>query len=212
LTSTSTAHRRARSWPVVAVCALAVLAVSWSAFASQPAAVDGVRMVIRATARCSLLLFCLAFGASALHQRWPGRWTHWLLQRRRGFGLGFAFSHGVHALAIASLAQVDRTVFDTLVNTQMLVLGGLGYVFIAAMAATSNDAAQRWLGARRWAGLHRVGGWYLALGFLSGFGKRAAADPVAAAFLALMVAVLLLRWSVRWWPAAKGLAGSSSIR
>jgi hypothetical protein len=40
-----------------------------------------------------------------------------------------------------------------------LLGGGLGFVFIAAMAATSSDAALKALA--RWTLLHRTGVWYL---------------------------------------------------
>ena len=42
--------------------------------------VNGVRMVVRFTARTSLLFFCLAFSAAALARLWPNAWTRW--QRR----------------------------------------------------------------------------------------------------------------------------------
>jgi methionine sulfoxide reductase heme-binding subunit len=38
---------------------------------------NGVRMVVRFTARTSLLFFCLAFSAAALAQLRPNAWTRW---------------------------------------------------------------------------------------------------------------------------------------
>jgi ABC-type multidrug transport system fused ATPase/permease subunit len=54
--------------------------------------VDGVRMVIRFTARTSLLFFCLAFGAAALARIWPNAWTQWQRRNRRYLGVTFAAS------------------------------------------------------------------------------------------------------------------------
>ena len=67
--------------------------------------VDGVRMVIRFTARTSLLFFCLAFSAAALARLWPNAWTRWQRRNRRYLGVTFAASHGIHAVAIAAFAR-----------------------------------------------------------------------------------------------------------
>src|SRR5215467_7054442 len=73
--------------------------------------VEGVRMVIRFTARSSLLLFCLAFSAAALARLWPNAWTRWQRRNRRYLGLGFALSHGLHAVAIFAFARMDPAGF-----------------------------------------------------------------------------------------------------
>ena len=62
-------------------------------------------MVIRFTARTSLLLFCLAFSAAALARLWPNAWTRWQRRNRRYLGVTFAASHGIHAVAIACLRR-----------------------------------------------------------------------------------------------------------
>ena len=69
--------------------------------------VEGVRMVIRFTARTSLLLFCLAFSAAALARLWPNAWTRWQRRNRRYLGVTFAASHAIHAVAIAAFAVMD---------------------------------------------------------------------------------------------------------
>ena len=53
-------------WRLFAVLALTLIALSLWIAGMRQFEVDGVRMVIRFTARTSLLLFCLAFGAAAL--------------------------------------------------------------------------------------------------------------------------------------------------
>jgi hypothetical protein len=64
-------------------------------------------MVVRFTARTSLLFFCLAFSAAALAKLWPTIWTRWQRHNRRYLGVTFAASHGLHALAIAAFAVMD---------------------------------------------------------------------------------------------------------
>src|SRR6195256_5960627 len=99
--------------------------------------VDGVRMVIRFTARTSLLLFCLAFSAAALALMWPNAWTRWLRRNRRYLGVSFAASHGIHAVAIACFAVMDPTGYMGATSTASYIFGGIGYACIIAMAATS---------------------------------------------------------------------------
>ena len=55
-------------WRLFAVLALTLIALSIWIAGMRQFEVDGVRMVIRFTARTSLLLFCLAFSA----RRWRG--------------------------------------------------------------------------------------------------------------------------------------------
>src|ERR1700741_1341877 len=54
--------------------------------------VEGVRMVVRFTARTSLLFFCLAFSAAALARLWPNAWTKWQRRNRRYLRVPFAAS------------------------------------------------------------------------------------------------------------------------
>src|SRR5262249_19418054 len=87
-------------WALFWMIAGALAAMALAIAAAHGFAVDGLRAATRATARSSLLLFCPAYSASALARLWPGRWTRWQLRNRRVLGLGFAASHGLHALAI----------------------------------------------------------------------------------------------------------------
>src|SRR5580693_7598894 len=61
---------------------------------------DGIRMVIRFTARTSLFFFCLAFSAVAIAHLMPNPWTRWQCRNRRYLGVTFAASHALHAIAI----------------------------------------------------------------------------------------------------------------
>src|SRR5712675_977628 len=93
-----------QGWRLFAVLTLVLIALSiWIAGMRQFEA-DGVRMVIRFTARTSLLFFCLAFSAAALARLHPSGWTRWLRRNRRALGVSFAASHGLHAIAIGLFA------------------------------------------------------------------------------------------------------------
>ena len=91
---------------------------------------EGAAAAARLTARESFLWFVIAWSASALARLWPGGWRTALLRRRRSIGLGFAASHTVHlgALLIAIL------VFDHGAKPATVIGGGIGYLFVFAMA------------------------------------------------------------------------------
>lgn len=159
--------------------------------------VEAVRRVIRLTAQCSLLLFCAAFAAAALHRRWPGPLTRALRAHRRQVGVAFAFSHALHALALLALARMDPTLFAGLTDTGMYVAGGLAYAFLIAMTATSFDRSAAWLGPRAWKLLHTVGAHDIWLTFLVAEGKRALHDAAYWPAVGLLLLVIGLRLASR---------------
>src|SRR3979411_166262 len=98
-------------WRLFAVLTLGLIVLSIWIASMRQFEVDGVRMVIRFTARTSLLLFCLAFSAAALARLWPNAWTRWLRRNRRYLGVTFAASHGLHAIAIGCFAAMAPAAF-----------------------------------------------------------------------------------------------------
>lgn len=98
-------------WRLLAVLTLSLIILSLWIASMRQFEVEGVRMVIRFTARSSLLLFCLAFGAAALARLWPNAWTRWQRRNRRYLGLSFAASHAIHAVAIIVFARMDPAAF-----------------------------------------------------------------------------------------------------
>jgi methionine sulfoxide reductase heme-binding subunit len=155
--------------------------------------VEGARMVVRFTARTSLLFFCLAFGAAALARLWPNGWTRWLRRNRRQLGVTFATSHALHAIAIVAFADMDPAGFATATSPASFVFGGIGYAIIIAMTATSFDRTTAAIGPRAWRILHLAGGYYLWAQFMISFGKRIPAMPLYSLFLIPLFAVLALR-------------------
>jgi len=178
-------------WRLLAVLTLSLIALSlWIASMRQ---VEGVRMVIRFTARSSLLLFCLAFGAAALARLWPNAWTRWQRRNRRYLGLSFAASHAIHAIAILAFARMDPAGFAEATSPASYIFGGIGYAMIIAMSATSLDRTAALIGPRAFRVLHLVGGYYLWFQFMVSFGKRVPAMPLYAAFLLPLLVVMALR-------------------
>lgn len=186
-------HNWFEGWRLFAVLALALVALSVWIAGMRQFEVDGVRMVIRFTARTSLLLFCLAFGAAALARLWPNAFTRWLRRNRRYVGVTFAASHGIHAIAIAAFADMDPAGYAAATSIASYIFGGIGYAFIIAMTATSFDRTAKVLGANAWRRLHLIGGYYLLFQFMVSFGKRIPDMPLYALFLIPLVTVFALR-------------------
>jgi methionine sulfoxide reductase heme-binding subunit len=180
-------------WRLFAVLALTLLALSVWIAGMRGFEVDGVRMVIRFTARTSLLFFCLAFGAAALARLWPNAFTRWQRRNRRYLGVTFAASHGIHAIAILAFAVMDPVGYAAATSLASYIFGGIGYALIIAMTATSFDRTAKALGVAAWRRLHLIGGYYLLFQFTVSFGKRIPDMPLYALFLIPLVAVFALR-------------------
>ena len=180
-------------WRLFAVLTATLLALSIWIAGMRQFEVDGLRMVIRFTARTSLLFFCLAFSAAALARLWPNAWTRWQRRNRRTLGVTFAASHGIHAVAIAAFAVMDPIGYAAATSIASYIFGGIGYAFIIAMTATSFDRTAQALGTRAWRRLHLTGGYYLLFQFMVSFGKRIPEMPLYALFLIPLVAVFAFR-------------------
>jgi methionine sulfoxide reductase heme-binding subunit len=173
-------------WALVGITAIIlVLVLAFSLFMAVDEA-DAARSAIRYTARVSVTLFLLAFTASATVQFWPGAFTRWQRQNRRYLGVSFALSHFTHLAAIFSLRIAEPEEFAAL-PTSTWILGGLAYLLIAAMTATSFDRTARLIGPKAWTVLHTVGAYYIWLVFANSFISRALTMP---AYIPVAVAVI----------------------
>jgi len=174
------------------------IAVAAAMLATHGATVEGWQLATRYTARLSFFLFLAVYLVSPLSRVWRPAFVANAMRQRRGLGLAFAGAHFVHLAALLTFFQASGEAPEPAV----VAAGGLGYVFIAAMAATSNDWSFRTLGPKRWHLLHRVGLHYVWLIFaLTILGRVAepANDPEPVAhlvMLALALAALAFRIGV----------------
>jgi sulfoxide reductase heme-binding subunit YedZ len=181
--------KKAGNWQLVGKIALVLIAMVAGILFYQGFTEAGLRMVIRATARTSLFLFLLAFSASSLRRLWRHAATAWLLRNRRYLGVSFAVSHFLHLGAIVALAQrFPHPFMEQSAQPLVLIGGGLGYLLIAAMVATSFDRSAAWLGARRWRILHTVGNYWVLAIFANSYLGRALREP---AYLPAMLGIVL---------------------
>lgn len=182
---------RLQGWALTGWIGLALVAMSALVLVAAGTGEAGVRMLIRATARSSALLFLLAFLARPLRQLWRSEASAFLLRNRRYLGVSMALSHAVHGAAIVWLFAGFPGAYEA--NALTLAFGGLGFVFVAALAATSSDAAAAALGRARWTLLHRTGVWYLWFIFWFTFRPEQGWDALHAAAVAAFTAAPLVR-------------------
>jgi DMSO/TMAO reductase YedYZ heme-binding membrane subunit len=180
-------------WRLFALLMLTLTALSLWIAGMHGFDADGMRRVIRFTARTSLLFFCMAFSAASVARLRSNGWTRWQRRNRRYIGVTFAGSHGLHAIAIAAFAAIDPAGFIAASSMVTFIFGGIGYSVIAAMTATSFDRTADLIGPRAWRSLHLFGGYYLWLQFMVSFGMRVPAMPLYALFLVPPVAAMAAR-------------------
>ena len=77
-------------WRLTGMLSLLLAGMALLFLAAHGGDIEGVRLVIRATARSSLVLFALAFTASALVELVPSDLTRWQRRNRRYLGMSFA--------------------------------------------------------------------------------------------------------------------------
>jgi methionine sulfoxide reductase heme-binding subunit len=181
-----------RQWPLALGIALASAAI-FVGFQVGGTPVEQWQLAARWTARVGFPVFLVTYSASSLAKLWPSPTTRALWQNRRWWGLGFAASHTIHLYALVTYLRMSSET-RTLAS---LIPGGLAYVFIFAMALTSNDAAMRALG-KNWKRLHTVGIHYIWMIFTLAYAGRLlkpetrvealVAVPMALAALGLRIA------------------------
>jgi sulfoxide reductase heme-binding subunit YedZ len=177
---------------LVALIALAIAAMCSAIIAVTPGALDAAHAVVRWTARTSALLFAIAYVARPAVQLWPTSTTKAVLARRKYIGLGFATSHAFHLAGIVAIAALDPPGFVAGLNLASY-LGAAGFVLIAAMAITSNEAVKRRMSKRAWTVLHRTGMHVFWIVFAGTYAGRVGVEPVFAVPLAIFVGIAAVR-------------------
>jgi DMSO/TMAO reductase YedYZ heme-binding membrane subunit len=185
-------------WRLPIAYGLFVAGVCAAIVTTRDPGLEELRALIRVTAFTSSIPFLLAFTASALHRLYQHAATRWLMTNRRYLGLSMAASHLWHLLAILAVVRASPS-FGGSIPMVTVVFGGLGFALIAAMAATSNDASQRALGAA-WGWLHTTGVYVVWLDFTFTYMGTALIAPFHLLMTALFAAAIVLRalaWSAR---------------
>lgn len=119
-----------------------------------------------------------------------------LLRYRRLFGL-WSFAYALlHLLAYAVFDQglLLGEILRDIAKRPFILVGMLTFALLLPLAATSFQAAQRWLGGRRWQRLHQLVYPALLLACLHFWWMREAKNRLAEPAVYALIALLLLGW------------------
>jgi sulfoxide reductase heme-binding subunit YedZ len=187
-------HRSAK--PIMwLLCLLPFAWLVWGA--SQDAlGANPAEYVIRATGDWTLRLLCIALAVTPVRVQLG---LPELARFRRMLGLFTYFYVGLHLLCYSWLDmgfEVDDIAHD--IAKRPFILVGFGaFVLLTPLAATSFNAAIRWLGAKRWQRLHKVVYGVAVLAVLHFFWMRAGKNNFAEVAVYAGILAALLGWRVR---------------
>lgn len=183
---------RFQGWSLVGIAGIVLTLMVIGLLALKGVEAEGARLVIRATARTSAVLFCAAFAASSLVTLRRGPTSTWLLRNRRFLGMSFGVSHTYHYMAVASLAVLDPERFFEEQNgagLEKLV----PILLLALMMATSFDRTATMLGRQAWKALHLVGTYFFWFAFFVSFAGRARDSAFYSGWTALLALTMVIR-------------------
>jgi hypothetical protein len=122
----------------------------------------GLTHLISFSVRWAVPLIYLIAAASALYALFPGPLSTWLMRNRKYVGFAFAVAMAWQGLFIFLLSNFQRDYyFGEIFLLRDELEGSTGYVFLAAMVATSFEFGRRLLSAGQWKLLHRSGVYFL---------------------------------------------------
>ena len=141
-------------WAVSLACLAPLLWLAWRGFDGQLGA-NPIEKIIRNLGVWGLRLLIVGLTITPLSRllRQPR-----LIRLRRPIGL---FAFGYIVLHLSTYIGVDQyfdwaAIWKDILKRPFITIGMAAFVMLIPMAATSFNAAIRWLGAQRWRGLHRV--------------------------------------------------------
>jgi len=193
-----------QGWPLVGVASALLVALQVAVLATAGTDEPGLRELVRVSVRVSFAIFLLVFVARPVRVFWPGLFTRWLVRNRRQLGVSFAVAHFLHLGDIVLLALLLGDGFE--ISPVTLLGGGLAYVLLAAMTATSFDRTARWLGPRRWKRLHRAGLYWLWVIFAQSYTFGALQKPINVPLALAVWGALALR--IAAWRARRASAAA----
>ena len=155
---------------------------------------NGVRELIRWSARISFSLFCVAFSASSLHKHVTSSFSWYLLMNRKFLGMAFAVIHLLHLAFIFWLQMKFHPVFELAV-TSSLIGGGIAYFFVCIMLITSFEKPKAWISSSSWKWIHTIGGYWIWSIFMTTYWKRTDSESIHWIPVLILLSVIAIRVS-----------------
>jgi sulfoxide reductase heme-binding subunit YedZ len=185
--------RHAAAKPLLLVALLAPLGGLFWGAATGGLGANPAEALIRSTGDWTLRWLCLALAVTPLREA-----TGWavLARFRRLIGVTVFVYALLHALAYAwlDMGLVVADIVRDIPKRPFVLVGTLALMLLAALAATSFDAAVRALGARRWKALHRAVYAVALLALLHFFWMRAGKNDFAEVGVYAAIVAALLGW------------------
>ena len=143
-----------RTWVVFLGAVAITAAVAGLYFAAAGIDAESMRVALRSSAHASFIVLLVVFVARPLRQMLQTPLTAALLRNRRLLGVAFAGIHTAHlGLILLQARWIEEYTFSIVENA----LGGLIYLLIFLLFATSFDRTARALGPGNWRILHKIG-------------------------------------------------------
>jgi sulfoxide reductase heme-binding subunit YedZ len=136
----------------VSLLPLAVLAYKWY---NHQLGFNSIEFVARYLGRWTLILLLTTLAITPLRKI---RALSPLILFRRMLGLVtflYATLHGLHYY-VRDIQWNPQIIVDDLTHRRFFILGMLAWLLMLPLAATSFDAAIRWMGGKRWRNLHKL--------------------------------------------------------
>lgn len=177
-----------------ALCLLPFAWLFYGAWANTLGA-NPAEALIRSTGDWTLRFLCIALAVTPLRQ-WSGLAA--VARFRRMLGLFAFFYVCLHFLSYGWLDKgLDLAdILRDIAKRPFILVGTLGLLMMAPLAATSFNRAIKALGAKRWQRLHKLVYAVVLLGLLHFFWMRSAKNNFAEVAVYAMVIAVLLGWRV----------------
>ena len=185
-----------------ALCLIPLALLVYGAVANTLGA-NPAEALIRATGDWVLRFLCITLTITPLRQ-WTGQPA--LLRFRRMLGLFAYFYVCLHFLSYAwlDMSFVAADIVKDIIKRPFILVGTTALLLMTPLAATSFNAAIKWMGVKRWQLLHKAVYAVVLLGLLHFFWMRAAKNNFAEVAVYAVVIAVLLGWRLkqRFWKAA----------
>jgi len=123
---------------------------------------EDVSHMIGFSVRWAVPFIFLVVAASSLQKLFPGPAPAWLLRNRKYAGLCFAVAMGWQGLFIFMMTNIHRGYYhEEIFFLRDELEGSTGYLFLAAMVATSFTLGRKPLTSKQWRLLHLSGLYFL---------------------------------------------------
>lgn len=195
-----------------AACLVPLMVLGWK-WEHHQLGVNRVEYVARYTGIWTLRFLMMTLAITPL-RRFPGLGGLARIRRMLGlFTFFYGCLHGLHYFAI-DIQWNWQVLKEDLTFRRFFIAGALALSLMIPLAATSFDAAIRWMGGRRWRMLHRLVYFSATSGVIHYLWQAKGIIYKPLYYAAILVVLLLARvvyFAVKHWPATRRTPVSARV-